>query len=392
MTLDHVNGSPVTFPYTIQSSVTTIGGSCGTAVGDSSTVNVSITGTASQSGTATCSTGSFTYTTSPALSASGPYTVTATQADSFTNVGSSGAQTLTLDITRPTTTALSSNHNPSVYGDSVTFTATVSAAAGDPGANGSVTFKDGGVAIAGCSSVALDVNSQATCTTSALHAVDSPHSITAEYSGAIAAHTWDPSTSSPLSQVVTKKALTVTGITASTKVYDRTTSATIDKTGATLVGVVGTDSVTLDTTAASGAFLTASAGTLKTVQISGLTFSGADSGNYTLTQPSTTADITAARLTVSATGVPKVYDGTAAATVNLTDDRIGGDVFTDSYTSATFDAGKDVGHGQGHQRQRHQHQRRRRGQLHLTNTTRHRQRRHHQARPDGLGHRRRQGL
>ena len=63
--------------------------------------------------------------------------------------------------TRPTTTTVTSNNNPSVYGQSVTFTATVTATAGDPGANGSVTFKSDGTAISGCSSVALNASSQA---------------------------------------------------------------------------------------------------------------------------------------------------------------------------------------------------------------------------------------
>jgi hypothetical protein len=34
--------------------------------------------------------------------------------------------------------------------------------------------------------------------------------------------------------------------------------------------------------------------------------------------------------------VDKVYDGTTAATVTLSDNRVAGDVFTDSYVSATF--------------------------------------------------------
>ena len=59
----------------------------------------------------------------------------------------------------------------------------------------------------------------------------------------------------------------------------------------------------------------------------------------------TTADITARALKVSAAGVNKVYDGTAAATVTLTDNRVSGDTFTDSYTAAVFNAGKDVGTG-----------------------------------------------
>jgi large repetitive protein len=46
-------------------------------------------------------------------------------------------------------------------------------------------------------------------------------------------------------------------------------------------------------------------------------------------------------LTVTATGVDKVYDGTAAATVALSDNRVVGDVFTNNYTSASF-ADKNV--------------------------------------------------
>src|ERR1700754_2741761 len=58
----------------------------------------------------------------------------------------------------------------------------------------------------------------------------------------------------------------------------------------------------------------------------------------------TTANITprTLALTVSATGIDKPYDGNTAATVTLSDDRIAGDVFTDSYTDAEFDS-KDVG-------------------------------------------------
>ena len=55
----------------------------------------------------------------------------------------------------------------------------------------------------------------------------------------------------------------------------------------------------------------------------GSRISGADAGNYTFnTTATTTADITAAALTVTATGVNKVYDGTTTATVTLADDRV----------------------------------------------------------------------
>ncbi|MDP3790564.1 MAG: YDG domain-containing protein, partial [Candidatus Omnitrophota bacterium] len=53
---------------------------------------------------------------------------------------------------------------------------------------------------------------------------------------------------------ITAKDLTVTGITANNKTYDGTTAATLNTTLAALSGVVAGDTVTLDTTAATGAF------------------------------------------------------------------------------------------------------------------------------------------
>src|SRR5439155_14955964 len=57
---------------------------------------------------------------------------------------------------------------------------------------------------------------------------------------------------------------------------------------------------------------------------------------------STTASITARTLTVSATGVTKVYDGTSNATVTLSDDRVSGDSLSRTYSAAAF-ADKNVG-------------------------------------------------
>src|SRR5204862_33362 len=86
-------------------------------------------------------------------------------------------------------------------------------------------------------------------------------------------------------------------------------------------------------------------GTAKAVSVNGISISGADAGNYAFnTTASTTADITARALTVSAAAVNKVYDATAAATVTLSDDRVSGDILSINYTSATF-ADKNVGTG-----------------------------------------------
>jgi hypothetical protein len=90
--------------------------------------------------------------------------------------------------------------------------------------------------------------------------------------------------------VITPKALTVSGITASSKPYDGNTAATLNVSAAALVGVVPNDTVTLSTAGATGTFASSAVGSW-TVTISGLTISGADAGNYSLTQPSTTASI-----------------------------------------------------------------------------------------------------
>ncbi|MCX5999373.1 MAG: YDG domain-containing protein, partial [Chloroflexi bacterium] len=95
------------------------------------------------------------------------------------------------------------------------------------------------------------------------------------------------------------RTLTVTGITAFNKVYDGTATATLNTGSAVLVGVAVGDDVTLSVASAAGAFVDSSVGTGKTVTISGLTIGGADAANYTLTQPTTTANIVARALTVT---------------------------------------------------------------------------------------------
>ncbi len=97
------------------------------------------------------------------------------------------------------------------------------------------------------------------------------------------------------------KTLTVNGITANNKIYDGTTAATLNTGNAVLSGVSGSDKVALVAGSATGSFADKNAGSGKTVTVSGLTLSGADAGNYTLTQPTTTASITAAATTVTLT-------------------------------------------------------------------------------------------
>ncbi|WP_313213972.1 YDG domain-containing protein [Soonwooa sp.] len=121
--------------------------------------------------------------------------------------------------------------------------------------------------------------------------------------------------SSIANSTVAAKGLTVSGIAASNKVYDRGITATITGTG-NLVGVVPNDDVNLSGTA-TGTFNNKTVGTSKPVAISGFTLTGAKAGNYTLTQPTSTADITAKPLTTTgATAQNKAYDNTTTATIS----------------------------------------------------------------------------
>jgi hypothetical protein len=124
-----------------------------------------------------------------------------------------------------------------------------------------------------------------------------------------------PYSSSGLSLLVSKKALTITGLSANDKVYDGGLTATVSGT-ATLNGVVGSDVVTLGGTPI-GTFSSANVGS-GTVTVSGYTLSGASASNYSLTQPSLTANITAAPLTITASTQSKTYGTSLTSVAGIT--------------------------------------------------------------------------
>jgi filamentous hemagglutinin family protein len=125
---------------------------------------------------------------------------------------------------------------------------------------------------------------------------------------------------SGLAANITPKGLTISGVTATDKIYDGTTADTLSGTG-TLNGVLGSDNVTLVSSGAGGTFSTANVGNNLSVTISGFTLSGAQAGNYTVAQPGgLTASITPRQLTATITGSPtKVYDGSDSATLTAGD-------------------------------------------------------------------------
>jgi hypothetical protein len=132
---------------------------------------------------------------------------------------------------------------------------------------------------------------------------------------------------------ITPKGLTITGAVANGKVYDRTTAATFNLAGASLVGVVSPDPVTINSAAATGTFASANAGT-HVVTVSGFAINGA-AGNYVLSAQPTVPNATITPVGLTITGVTandKTYDRTTAATLNLAGAALVGVISPDAVT------------------------------------------------------------
>jgi hypothetical protein len=241
-----------------------------------------------------------------------------------------------------TTTAIAriTGSNPSTYGDSITFRATVTRDSGSNTPTGTVQIKDGATVVCTTGSLSGSVSAPtATCSVSSLSVSGSPHSMTAVYAGDA---NFAGSTSSALSHSVTAK--TVTGsFTAQSRPYDGTTTATILTRTITPADIVGSDNVTL--TGGTAAFDNKNTGTGKTVTGTGFALGGTSAGNYQLgTVATTTANITGRAITVTAVTSSRVYDGTtgSSATPTITAGSLaGGDTAT---WTQTFDT-RHVGTG-----------------------------------------------
>jgi hypothetical protein len=141
--------------------------------------------------------GTWTATCTTSALPLGPNSITATYSGDYYYAGSTSlAYNQQVNATIETSTTLTSSRNPSYYGQSVTFTATVSPTDG----GGTVEFKSDGTDISGCSAVDLtevDGSYEATCTTSTL--APGSDAITAIYSGDAG---YSGSTGGPLNQQV----------------------------------------------------------------------------------------------------------------------------------------------------------------------------------------------
>ena len=164
----------------------------------------------------------------------GTAVVTYTATDNNANVTSSNFSVTVIDAS---TTTVTTSGSPVIYGNSLTFTAAVSACSATP-PTGTVTFKDWNGTLG---TVPLGGSSQATLISTNLHA--GWRHITAVYPGD---SYYTPSTSSVLAQHVQPATLTVSG-SANNKIYDGGTVATLNFGSAALVGVVPGDTVLLNT-------------------------------------------------------------------------------------------------------------------------------------------------
>ena len=263
-----------------------------------STITLSRTGVSGAIGTTTAdSSGAWSYDYTATVLAEGTYGFTARATDAGGNTGSASASfDVTIDTTAPTVT--SATTASATYKSSFTFNVTAS---GSP-----TSFAATGLA----SGLALDA------TTGAINGAPGASgtfnvSLTATDAAGNAG-------SGTLAIEVAKAGLTVSGVTATSRTYDGTAAAAVGFSGASLVGVAPGDAASLVTSSATGTFASKEVGTGKVVTVAGLALGGVDATHYTLTQPTTSADITAKALTVTGVSVGnKVYDGTRTAAASF---------------------------------------------------------------------------
>jgi len=216
-----------------------------------------------------------------------------------------------------TSTAVTSSLNPSTYGDSVTFTATVSSASASP--TGSVSFViDGGAAVPGTPGTTTATTATWTYTTSALTVSGSPHSVSASFThtGAFA----DSNGSLTGGQTVNKATPTATlSVTNSPQTY---TSS-----GLAAVVTVSTSSVpgTTANILTGGAATKTNAGTYAVTAdfvpndtTNYNTLPGLSAGNFVIQQATPTAAL-------AVSNSPQTYNGSGqAATVSITTSSVPG--------------------------------------------------------------------
>jgi len=251
----------------------------------SSTNNVSLISTTNASGVAT-----FTVAMPAVLDANDGISVQVQLANGTTNIGSAFAyhelpgQTITFGVLSAVT-----------YGDAAFTLSATGGASGNP-----VTFTSSNPLVATCTGTngtTLTITGAGTVTIYANQAASASYNAAAQESQSL---------------VVNQKGLTISGLTGVSRVYNGTTTATFTGTPV-YVGLAYGQSFSVSGTA-SAVFSDADVGTGKTITVSGYTV---PSDNYTLTQPTLTADITQAPQTISFGSLPNRVVGGASFTLPL---------------------------------------------------------------------------
>lgn len=187
-----------------------------------------------------------------------------------THFGGTGLLNVSSGPTSSTTVA--ADVNPSIYGNSVTFTATVTGSGGTLPVTGTVTFMDGATTL-GTGTLSGSPTATASYAATASQLLAGTHgTIIAVYGGS---DNFAGSTSANLSQTVNPLPVVLSGA----RVYDGTTTASYAI--LSVANKVGVDDVSL---ASGNATLASANGGLQTVSdASGLSLGGAAASNYTLT-------------------------------------------------------------------------------------------------------------
>ncbi len=178
-----------------------------------------------------------------------------------------------------TATVIATSVTPSIYGASVTFTATVTSVYPEDGIpTGTVDFYESLISLSG--PIPVNGSGVATYTISTLSA--GTHDVIYAYftgSGAQFAKEYQDSASDSITQTVNPKALTVTALTAGLgKTYDGGTSV-LSTVTFSITGVISPDVVTPVTYSA--AFDNKNYGTTHVVHVTSISLTGAGAGNYT---------------------------------------------------------------------------------------------------------------
>ncbi|MBT9500356.1 MAG: filamentous hemagglutinin N-terminal domain-containing protein [Burkholderiaceae bacterium] len=137
---------------------------------------------------------------------------------------------------------------------------------------------------------------------------------------------------------ITPASLTISGISANSKVYDATLVATLS--GNAIVQALANDSVSVGGTA-SASFGDKNVGSAKQVTVSGYTLTGADAGNYQVVAPSLTASITPASLQYLASPVSKAIGDAVPALSGSVTGFVGGET-QQTATNGTLNFSSEV--------------------------------------------------